>query len=92
MKVSQELIEQTLSRFAVLFPVPEHSKTPELASVWYGLFNDMAVEVFSAACQDCAKELRSFPLPADVQRFADPHAVAKMIRTKTTGKQKEPRQ
>lgn len=82
MKVTQELVEQTLSRFAVLFPVPEHSKTPELASVWYGLFNDMGVAVFSAACRDCAMELKSFPLPADVQRFAGTYQVAKMIRSK----------
>ncbi|OQS36811.1 hypothetical protein B0T40_10520 [Chromobacterium haemolyticum] len=70
MKVTQELVELTLSRFAVLFPVPEHSKTPELVQIWYGLFNDMGIEVFSAACRDCAMELKSFPLPADVHRFA----------------------
>ncbi|WP_155295330.1 hypothetical protein [Chromobacterium violaceum] len=82
MEVTQELVEQTLSRFAVLFPVPEHSKTPELALIWYGLFNDMEVEVFCAACRDCAMELKTFPLPADVQRFAGPYQVAKMIRKK----------
>ena len=71
MKVTQELVEQTLSRFAVLFPLPEHSKTPELSSIWYGLFHDMEVEVFVEACRDCAMSLRAFPVPADVQEFAD---------------------
>ncbi|WP_146131895.1 hypothetical protein [Chromobacterium amazonense] len=69
MKVTQELVQQALSRFAVLFPLPEHSKTPELVEIWYGIFHDMEVDVFKVACQECFARLTSFPLPADLNRF-----------------------
>ncbi|WP_137010121.1 hypothetical protein [Aquitalea aquatilis] len=79
MKVTQELVEQTLSRFAVLFPLPEHSKTPELSSIWYGLFHDMEVEVFAEACRECATKLHAFPVPADVERFSQPLRISKYL-------------
>jgi len=71
MKVSKEQILNSFRRFAVLFDVPEHSRSDELLCIWYEIFCQEDVDAFKGACNKWMRTGARWPLPADLLAAMD---------------------
>lgn len=71
MKVSKEQILNSFRRFAVLFDVPEHSRSDELPGIWYEIFCLEDADAFNGACSEWMRMGTRWPLPADLLAVMD---------------------
>lgn len=70
MQISLSDLKLILSRFAVVFPLPEQirhqSDFDGLADIWLAALGDLPKEQVHSACRQLLRKLTRFPYPADV--------------------------